>query len=445
MTLLPIISTQPPLTPQDGALLSSLDGASERGFTHSQRMQTPISQSASPSAQPSLFVPFTTVEVRTPKGSPSKEVAPPRPGPLAIETLRRLRADFLLKAHHPSNPMWDAISDIVSTVEQMADGTATESIHLSSLDPGVGKTQSIVQFLPVLLSSNRHQHVSVIICAGRLKQIEDVIRDAARAGLKDEDFAVYTSDRALNARGRRIEDRHNARVLFTTHAMVMNRCEAAGSFTKADELHFRGQPRQVRVWDEAITPGLAVTLSRVDISSLIKPAFAHSPLLGGKLSKLFEQLGGMADQAQFMVPDLEAECGVDLNALERAFHNSPDDLKCAANSLWLLSGKVVTVREEGAQGNAMLDYHETLPEGLAPLLVLDASSRRVVRETYNLWDEYRGGITRLREAPKDYSPLTIHHWERSGGKTAFRDTTEGARLIRGWPVPSTASPTRSGW
>jgi hypothetical protein len=45
----------------------------------------------------------------------------------------------------------------------------------------------------------------------------------------------------------------------------------------------------------------------------------------------------------------------------------------------LLSGKTVSVRRDGAYGNTMLDYRETLPQGLAPLVVLDASGR--VRST----------------------------------------------------------------
>ena len=50
----------------------------------------------------------------------------------------------------------------------------------------------------------------------------------------------------------------------------------------------------------------------------------------------------------------------------------------AITALWLLSGKTVAVRQDGPYGNTVLDYHETLPEGLAPMVVLDASGR--VRE-----------------------------------------------------------------
>ncbi|MET4372491.1 hypothetical protein ABIA99_005197 [Bradyrhizobium sp. LB12.1] len=337
--------------------------------------------------------------------------------------------------------MWEALTAIVETLERMANGAAEPVVHLASLDPGVGKTQSIVQFLPVLLASGEHAGVSAIICAGRLKQIADVIADARNAGLRDEDFSVFTSDRELNKLGRGIEDKQNAKVLFTTHAMVMKHTGDGGSFTDAREFHYRYRAREVRVWDEAITPGLAITLSTMDILSLIRPIATYSPVVANRLFDLATELRNKTDGDQFIVADLEAECGVDLNSLERIFSDAPEDQKIAANSLWFLLGKAVTVRMDGKLGNAMLDYRETLPRGLAPLLVLDASSRRDVRETYNLWEEQRGGIKRLLEAPKDYTPLTVHHWAVSGAKSAFRDRAKAARLLQGVAAAINSKPT----
>jgi hypothetical protein len=406
-----------------------------------QRMLSETSIHSSISEKPSVHAPVTSKGVQNCKKTLSNGIVPPQPGPLTVETVHRLRTDFVPKSHAPSPRMWEAITDIVRTLEQMADGTAEPNVHLASLDPGVGKTQSVVQFLPVLLASKRHVDVSVIVCAGRLKQIEAVINDARSAGLREEDFAVFTSDRDLNRLGRGIEDRQNARVLFTTHAMVIKQCNEGGSFTDAEDFHYRRQPREVRVWDEAITRGLAVTLSEIDIASLIKPMAAQSTLFSNRLFDLATDLRSRADGDQFMVPDLGTECGVDLNCLETVFSEAPEDQKFAANSLWFLLGKTVTVRRDGRFGNAMLDYRETLPQGLAPLLVLDASSRRGMRETYNLWEIQVGGITRLLEAPKDYTPLTIHHWAVSGGKSAFKDTTKGARLVRGVANTISSKPT----
>jgi hypothetical protein len=96
---------------------------------------------------------------------------------------------------------------------------------------------------------------------------------------------------------------------------------------------------------------------------------------------------------------------------------SPQDQQ-AITALWLLSGKTVSVRHDGAFGNTVLDYRETLPEGLAPLVVLDASGR--VRTTYRQWQENRGGLELLTRAPKRYDNLTVHCWQTGGSKTTFR-------------------------
>jgi hypothetical protein len=90
-----------------------------------------------------------------------------------------------------------------------------------------------------------------------------------------------------------------------------------------------------------------------------------------------------------------------------------------------LSGKTVAVRQDGPYGNTVLDYHETLPEGLAPMVVLDASGR--VRETYSQWEENRGGLTRLTAAPKRYDNLTVHRWRTGGGKSRRPCTRRRAR------------------
>jgi hypothetical protein len=327
--------------------------------------------------------------------------------------------------------MWEAISDIAVTLEQMADCTADHAVHLASLDCGVGKTQTVANFIPTLLTSANHSDVSVLICAGRLAQIGEFIDDAQRAGLRDEDFAVFTSDKVdLNKRGLGEEQKHRARVLFTTHAQVIKQCKGR-PFAAVTEFHFCNRPREVRCWDEAAQPGLAVTLNKADLSALIKPVSRFNAALSDRMLDLLAALHVRKDGDQFTVPDLASLCGVDLNDLEGVFDDAGEDIKIAANALWFLLGKPVTVRNDGKPGNAMLDYREVLPPDIKPMLVLDASARRGVRETYSLWAEGRGGIKRLREAPKDYSPAIAHVWATSGGKTAFKDIEKAKRLKQG--------------
>ena len=75
----------------------------------------------------------------------------------------------------------------------------------------------------------------------------------------------------------------------------------------------------------------------------------------------------------------------------------------------------------------MLDYKDTLPDDIKPLLALDASAR--VRTVYDCWEQGRGGIVRLPSAPKRYDDLSIHVWDRGGGKSGFRN--DGDLLVEG--------------
>jgi hypothetical protein len=372
----------------------------------------------------------------------------PAKRPLSAETIRRLKADFPSRNHHPSPAMWAAILEIVHCLEDMAEGRAEPKVHLASLDPGVGKTQTVVQFLAALCqpepSTNSIKRPSyrdcttlpaAIVCAGRLDQIRAMVDDAKSAGLRDDDFAVYSSDDTLNAMGRGIEDCGNARVLFTTHAMVLRRCEGK-PFAATTAFHFKHTPREVRVWDEACTPGTPITLSVRDLPSL--GARLGCPDLHGRLIILSAELLRRRDGERIVFPDLVTESGFDLNDLMHSVDDASEDLKTAASALWFLSGKTVTVRNDRI-GNAILDYRETLPEDIAPLLVLDASVR--VRETYKLWEILRGGVVRLTEAPKDYSPLTVHVWSEGGGKSAYKDADRRHRIIQGVAATVDTCPT----
>lgn len=80
-------------------------------------------------------------------------------------------------------------------------------------------------------------------------------------------------------------------------------------------------------------------------------------------------------------------------------------------------GHTVRVSRDGRFGKAMITYRPTMPDDLRPLVVLDASGR--VRDAYGSIERHWGILTRLRPAVKDYSPLNVHLWSTSGGKSAF--------------------------
>jgi hypothetical protein len=308
--------------------------------------------------------------------------------------------------------MWAALGQNLAILDSMAEGTCTPHVYLSSLDPGVGKTQSIVHFVRTLLQSPEHRGVGVLICIGRLDEIEGLVKTMK---LSPADFGVLTSDANLNRLGSGCLG--SARVLFTTHAMVERRC-AGRSFGETADLWFIGKPREVRVWDEAIMPAKGLTVGRDDLSALLKPIRTMFPKLASVLDEIINDLGNASDGQQLLLPAVEEKADVTLEAVAPGLH--PEQQQVLTN-LWTLSGRTVTVRKE-QNGVTVLDYEDTLPPDLAPVLVLDASGR--VRGTYAEWENVRGGLIRLPPAPKRYGRLRVHMWETSGGKSAFRNRGE---------------------
>lgn len=343
-------------------------------------------------------------------------------GPLTVATLSSLREFFQRDTiHRPGPRMWAALGHLAATMEAMANETCPPSFYLSSLDPGVGKSETVAHFVRALLDSPDHKHVGVLICVSRLDEIKSFV---SRMRLPDSAYSVLTADKDVN--GLAFLPPQQGQVLFTTQQMVESRCKGS-SFALAQTFHYEGRPRQVRIWDESILPGQTLTLNRDDIGFLFKPLRSRFPKLTNQLDSLFADIPKMKDGAVVPVPDFAEDHGVEVNDVMRLLKDYPKDQQVAASALWFLSGKTVVVRQDGKYGNTLLDYRETLPGDLAPVVVLDASGR--VRGTYSQWETGRGNLTRLLSAPKSYRNLRVHVWQRGGGKSAFAN--EGQLLADG--------------
>jgi len=345
--------------------------------------------------------------------------------PLTATALADLRVTFDGMGHTPSPQMWEALAAAVSTMEAMANGTAKAAIYLSTLEPGVGKTQAMLAFLRAWLSSPDHDGTSALICIARLDEIEKL---ANEGGLPSSSYAAFTAQsndeqhKRINALG--CGDPSRARILFTTHAMLERQCKGR-PFANVTAFHYHGRPRDVRVYDEAILPGRTLTVSRGSIMALAGVMMRRFARFADTLDTLQSTLKEVNDRTQFVIPDLATEYRVSrVDALSVV---KGEELRSVVDALWSLFGKVVSVRRDGKASNTLLEYEETLSPDIAPLLVLDASAK--VRTAYDLWDARRGGIERLPPAPKDYSPLTVHVWAEGGGKNSFR--SRGTRLVEG--------------
>lgn len=117
---------------------------------------------------------------------------------LADQTIAGLQHVFNGREHYPSADMWEALRAAAETMEAMAEGRCPDLIHVSSLDPGVGKTSVVVCFLRVLLASGAHANVAALVCVQRKEQIEAIVKEA---NLARNDYAVLTADPELNALG----------------------------------------------------------------------------------------------------------------------------------------------------------------------------------------------------------------------------------------------------
>ena len=359
----------------------------------------------------------------------------PAEATLAGQTMTTLRAFFEQQGHRPSAEHYEALKDIAETLEDMADQASTPDIFLSACDPGLGKSQTIAHFAHALTRSRSYPDVGMIVAVGRKSEAEDLGRALLALSVPRDCFAIYTSDEDRNALG--AGNREDAQVLITTQQRIERDCERGRLFARASALYFRGKPRVVRAWDEALLPGVTITLSRHALYGLITPIDSFSPQMAERLAMFADSLAALNSGDFVEVPDWEAEFGVHSFKITDAFaEHRPDELR-TARALLEMGGRRASARRENNTQSTMLTYRDTLPPDLAPMIVLDASVR--VRETYQIMQEHRGNIEELTSATKDYSPLKVRVWQTSASKTGFKFGHE--KLVRGIAAMILTKPT----
>jgi len=356
---------------------------------------------------PSLYMGKLTTFTEPPKQLP--EVS------LTEATLTRLRIWFAQRGLRPSTAMWEGIEDLCVCLQRMAEGNAERNFFMSSLDPGVGKTQTVFHFLLSLLASPKHEDVGAVVFMFTKEEIKSFVAEAQAAGLAGTAFAarVHKEDVEVNELGCGNPER--ARILFTTHQRLVTICSGR-SFGEVQEFRYRGRPRQVRIWDERLDPAWPILVNGREIAGLY-PHLPKGSELINDLDRFRENLKVADDRSLIEVPDLAGLHGVPLSELQRHLHETPKDIQKTGTDLWHLFGSKAAVRKDGDPEPTMVSYRENLPNDLAPLVVLDASGR--VAPTYALWERYRGGLKRLNAGRKLYGNLTVHVWAIGGGATSF--------------------------
>lgn len=350
---------------------------------------------------------------------------------LADDTIKDIRATFQPRGHNISPAMWMGVGDVVEALEKAARGKLEPLAYLSSLDPGVGKTTTATCFVRNLIKSPAHRDTGVMFCVARLQEIENLIRDMA---LDKRDVGILITDDKANAHilAKGSGDNDNARVLFTTHAMVESRLgklKAGQTFADLKEFHYRGKARTIKIWDESMLPAQELTLSASDLSSLAKPCDRKFPQITRDVIKWAGTLQELAHGDAITLPNLVERWREKEEDVKAFLSNQPTKIRETANTLFALAEKPCIIRKDGEKNTAM-DYKDFLPKDFYPVIIFDASGR--VRKTYKFWNECRKDLVLLKTAPKSYKNLSIHVWETGGGKTSFgREGNSFYTLIEG--------------
>ncbi|WP_233204130.1 hypothetical protein [Novosphingobium sp. HII-3] len=277
----------------------------------------------------------------------------------------------------------------------------------------MGKTSACIAFLKSWRRADYQPASSVLIALSTKEELRAFIDEA---GLHTSDFGVLTSDAEMNNFGLPRADHHQAKVMFTTQAMIRRRIKDK-TFREASEFHYQGQPRALRIWDEDVLPSGWQTV-RVDLlNGLAIPLRSHFPDFISKLHAFREVAEAKKPGEVITVPE---DLIFPADRYEAALRRIEDEnLKTALETLQDMAGTQVRIVASTYSGNELLSVFKELPDDMAPMVVVDASGR--VREAYRTWEEYRGNIERLKPASNSYHNVNVHFWRRGAGKDALAD------------------------
>ncbi|MDY0884314.1 hypothetical protein ACFPL7_01000 [Dongia soli] len=354
--------------------------------------------------------------------------------------LTRLQGAFHSYGHKPSPDQWKALSAIAGTMEAMADGTCLPHYYLSSLDPGIGKTQTLIQTIKEVVTAKeydlapKYPNVGIVVFLSRLDEIKNLVGEG---GFSPCSFSVLTSDMELNKAGLGSDRVNDAQILFTTQQRLENATLRGSKFADCSAFFYRGKPRQVRVWDESLVPGRNIVIERRSILALLELLHKRYPALTADLENICDNLRELSDGELYEVPDFVEKHGISDLTAKGVLRTLWDHRAETIQSLWFLSGRKVGVRREG-KTNLFIDHQNFLPDDLAPLLILDASGR--VRTTYEFWKNRRKGLEELPTGHKRYDNLTVDVWRQSGSKSGWK--TNPRKLVEGIRAMIATDPDR---
>jgi hypothetical protein len=226
-----------------------------------------------------------------------------------------------------------------------------------------------------------------------------------------------------------------APVLFTTQEMLRRRCQGR-SFADAEELHFKGFPRSLRVWDEAFLPAAPKHFRKDTLVQPLEDLRLHaSRETMAALDALTDSLRAESIGEVVQVPE----------AVRHAYTALPGRRKDKGDKwadLRLLAGQPAVVSYCNQKGLHLAGAALPTPLDFAPALILDASGR--VRQPYKTL-EASGKLKRLADAPVDYRNLRIRHWDRAASRSALDSDKARHEVLAGIAQTISASEPDERW
>lgn len=334
---------------------------------------------------------------------------------LAEKTISNVTVFLSDKGSNLAGESHHAILALLKALEAGLTDDLEAAFHLASIDPGIGKTVSVAQFLKAWKANGFRPISSVLIGVSRLGEIESYLR---HAGLDRDDIAVLTRDDDMNALGVSREDHGSAPVMFTTQQMIQSRTRGR-SFAEASEFHYADKPRALRVWDESLLPAEDVTIRVDDLGLFASPLrLTHGKFV--EALKAFQRtLWDAKPGDTITIPQVLAD-------LVPAAKLPEDQRKLLAQ-----------LARAGGQDFLLLDVRKgdiklagavpSIPDDFAPAVILDASGR--VRTTYSIWEKHRGTLRRLPSAANDYQALAVHLWMKPSGQRSLESLTKRRDVV----------------
>ncbi len=315
-------------------------------------------------------------------------------------------------------PLDLGLKDLLSHFNTGLRGDLPPNYYLSSVDPGIGKTESYCSFIKSWKGMRFIPEGSILVAVATLEEIPSII---SRCGLDKEDYACLTGDGAINGMGRGEARIDRARVAFTTQAMIRSRT-AGKSFANTKDFHYLGVPRSLRIWDEGFQLATSVTVSLHDLTALSHSMRSTNPDLFAALEVLANQMIGGAANDCIAIPGKIA-------SLASAAKLANETDQKTVSKLASVAGTPMVLRTIGGTlGRVLVGASAPLPADFAPAVILDASGR--VRGTYKAQEAGINNLVRLTPSVRDYANVRVHVCKAAVGKDALADDAYREQLCR---------------